>query len=529
MRHLFRHVLPVLALLATSSAAAQPSPPRGGTLVIAASSDLQGMNSLVASEAYTGEVLKHVLFLPLVRYDEQLRLQPALARSWKIIGDTLVQFRLRDDVRWHDGRRTTAHDVVFTFERARDPRTGFPAAADLEHWVSVQLVDSLTVRFRIVPHADPLAVWSTLAIMPAHLLAQIAPEQLRNAEFNHAPIGNGPFRFVSRRANDRWIFEPNPLFPVELGGPPSIGRLVWRVVPDNASQVAELLTGQADIMLAPRAEQVQELGTRPGLRGMTKPSRRYYFIDWNGRRPHLSDPRVRRALMMALDRRTMIDVLRKGYAQIATGPIAPYHWAFDRNLEPLPYDRDAAVRLLADAGFRDRNGDGVLESAAGEKLEIELKVAANSAFNRDLGEMIRADLAAIGVTVRPRPVDFATLVDDISSPERNFDAALLAFETEFRLNLSDSFHSEALGGPFQSASYSNPRVDRLLDQVRVTTDRAAALRLYSELQRILLHEQPWGVLWYPPELLLARDRVRGFAPDIRGLFAAVTTWSVAPH
>lgn len=528
MRSVLRRSILFVALLA-SPAAAQPSPPRGGMLVIAAPSDLQGMNSLVAAEMYTAEVLKYVLFLPLVRYDAQLRLQPLLARSWRITGDTLVQFQLRDDVRWHDGRRTTAHDVVFTFERAKDSRTGFPDAADLEHWVSVQLVDSFTVRFRITPHADPLAVWATLAIMPAHLLSAIAPEELRNAAFNYAPVGNGPFRFVSRRANDRWSFEPNPLFPAGLGGPPKIGRLVWRVIPENSSQVAELLTGQVDVMLAPRAEQVKELGSRPGLRGLTKPSRRYYFIDWNGRRPHLADPRVRRALMMALDRRTMIDVLRKGYAQIATGPIAPYHWAFDRDLEPLPYDPDAAGRLLAAAGFRDRDGDGMVESASGEKLEIELKVAANSAFNRDLSEMIRADLARIGVTVRPRPVDFATLVEDISSPERAFDAAVLAFETEFRLNLRDAFHSDAMAGPFQSASYSNARVDRLLDEVRVTTDRATALRLYAELQRILLVEQPWGVLWYPPELLIARDRVRGFAPDIRGLFAEVTAWSVAPR
>jgi peptide/nickel transport system substrate-binding protein len=283
-------------------------------------------------------------------------LQPALARSWTTIGDTVVVFRLRADVRWHDGRRTTARDVLFTFERAKDPRTSFPNASDLEHWLHAQLVDSLTIRFRIRPHADPLDLWAVLPIMPAHLLANTPSEQLRHAAFNSAPVGNGPYRFVSYRANDRWVFEANPAFPAALGGKPDISRIVWRVIPDNTAQVAELRTGQVHMLLAPRAEQARELGRTAGLRTIVKPSRRYLFIDWNGLHPALHDARVRRALMMALNRPQMIDVLRGGYAQLATGPIAPYHWAFDRAIQPLPYDPQAATRLLADAAPTARCG-----------------------------------------------------------------------------------------------------------------------------------------------------------------------------
>lgn len=497
-----------------------------GTAVIVAPSDLQGLNALTATDAYTAEVLRYMLFLPLVRYDEQLRIRSMLAQSWTIEGDTVVVFRLRRDVLWHDGRRTTANDVAFTFRRAKDPRTGFPGGSELEHWLSVAVVDSFTVRFRIRSHNEPLAVWTTLPIMPAHRLASVPAEQMRTAPFNRAPVGNGPFRYVSHRANDRWVFEANPRFPTGLGGPPPLQRLIWRVVPDNAAQMAELLTGQADIMLAPRAEQVRDIGARAGYRGIAKPSRRYYFITWNGKKQFLADPRVRRALMMALDRQTMINTLRSGFAQIGTGPIAPYHWAFDRTLAPLPFDTAGARALLAAAGYRDRNGDGVVESSAGDAFSIELKVAANSAFNRDLGEMIRADLARVGVQIQVRAVDFATLVEDISSPSRSFDSAVLAFETDFKLNLRDAFHSDALSGPFQSASYSNPRVDQLLDRLARPASRTDASALWAELQKIIRDEQPWGVLWYPPELIIARERLQGFAPDIRGLLVGVGSWSI---
>lgn len=515
--------------VAASPALAQqtPRPVRGGTLVMGGPSDLQAMNSLVATETYTSDVIRNLLFLPLVRYSADLQYESALARSWHMLGDTAVLFRLRNDVHWHDGRRTTARDVVFTFERAKDPRTAFPHASDIEHWLSAQQVDSFTVRFRITPHADPLAAWTNLAIMPAHRLERVAPDQMRNGPFNRAPVGNGPFRFVSLRANDRWVFEANTAFAPSLGGRPFIDRIIWRVIPENAAQLTELLTGGIDVMMTPRAEQVKEIGARAGFRAVVKPSRRYNVVIWNSRVPELRDARVRRALLMATNRQQMIDVLRAGFATMGVGPIAPYHWAYNRTLRPVPFDPDGARRLLAAAGYSDRNGDGLLEDAAGEKLEITLKIPANSNVNRDMSEMMRADLARIGVTLRTQPTEFATMIGDISSPERRFDAALLAFETDIRLNLRDAFHSEAMEGPFQSASYRNARVDEILDRTAATVDRAAAARLWSEFQQILLEEQPWGVLYYQPELFLVRERLRGFAPDIRGVFTGVSRWWLA--
>ena len=529
-------ILPlVLACGITVTACGQPDAPAsdpdttgeprtGGTLVIAGPTDLGAMNSLVSNEAYTQEIQLHALFLPLVRLDSALDYTPALAHAWEIDGDTAVVFHIRDDVRWHDGSPTSAYDVAFTFERAKDPETAFPSADYFIEWNAVEVVDSFTVRFAIDPHMDPLTGWALTAVMPRHLLDSIPPGRMANAAFNRRPIGNGPFRFVAYQGNDRWTFEANPDFPESLGGRPYVDRVVWRVIPENAAQLTELETGGADLILSPRAEQLDPLDAQPDFRRIVRPSRRYVFIGWNGRRGPLGEPRVRHALTMAIDRREILQTLRSGYGELMSGPVGPHHWAYDRALEPIPFDTAAAIAELAAAGIRDSDGDGLLDTAAGEPFAIELKIPANNAFNRDVAEMVQSDLAAIGVPLTPRPVEFSTLIGDISSADRNFDAVLMAWETDLRLGLRDVFHSAELDGPFQLASYTNPLVDSLLDAAANLTDRDAALPLWHRLQRIVRDEQPWTFLWLAPDLYLIRERIRGVEMDVRGAFVTLSDW-----
>jgi len=500
------------------------SPHRGGTLVIGGPNDLGGLNALVATESYTQEIIAHALFLPLLRMDEAGSYVPALAREWEWDGDTAVTFRLRDDVRWHDGTKTSAWDVAFTFERAVDPATAFPNAADLAPWTRVSVTDSFAVRFSVEPHVEPLLAWVFLPIMPRHALDSIPAARTQRAAFNYAPVGNGPFRFVEYRAGDRWVFEANEDFPAGLGGRPWLDRVVWRVIPENSAQVTELRTGGVDLILSPRAEDLALLEAESGIRAIIKPSRQYQFIGWNGARKPLADARVRRALSLAIDRAEILEVLRGGHGTLAAGPIDPSHWAYPDSVQPLPFDTGAARALLAEAGITDRNGDGILDLPAGRPFDIELKIPANSAFNRDLAQILQSDLAAIGVRVSIRTTEFATLINDISSPARNFDAVQMAWDADLRLNLRDTFHSNAIGGPYQLASYGNAEVDALLDSLTGLDDRAAALPRWHRIQSILRDDQPWTFLWYVPNLYAARDRVQGIHMDVRGAFTGIAGW-----
>ena len=535
MRGIRRLIRPWILLLAfpacadrdddgTDPLAAEPQ--TGGTVVIVNNSDLTDMNPLVAGEKYSQEVNRFMLFEPLVRHAEDLSLEPALAERWEMLGDTGVIFHLRRDVRWHDGVPTTAEDVVFTFERVKDPALGFPNIDYFQMWTAAEATDSFTVRFTFQPHMDPLAGWAFTPIAPAHLLDSIPSERMLQAAFNRAPVGNGPFRFVEYRQNDRWVFEANEDYPEGLGGRPYLDRVVWRPIPDGSAQITELRTGAADIVLTPIAEQFVAVKEMPGFRGIDRQGRQYANVVWNARVPPFDQAQVRLALGLAINRQQIIDVLREGFGAQAVGPIGPSHWAFDESIEPLPYAPDSARALLRAAGIEDRDGDGLLDLPDGEQFEFRLKIPAGSVINRDMAELVRGDLARIGVTVTTSPTDWSTMIDDFTSPERRFEAMLLGFETDFRVNLYDTFHSEALGTPNQFASYSNPRVDSLIDRTRVARTLDEARPLYSEIQRILRDEQPWSFLYYYPDLVLLSDRLQGVEMDDRGSLRTITSWWV---
>ncbi|HUF51189.1 MAG TPA: ABC transporter substrate-binding protein [Longimicrobiales bacterium] len=502
------------------------APQRGGTVVVVNNTDLDNMNTLLTQNRYTQEVSRYLLFLPLVHYGPELEYVPSLAERWELLGDTGVVFHLRHDVRWHDGVQTTARDVVFTYERARDPETAFPNAEYFVHWTGVTAPDSFTVRFSFVPHLDPMAGLPFLPIMPAHLLDSIPSSRLQQAAFNKRPVGNGPFRFVEQRTNDRWIFEANPDHPEALGGRPYIDRLVYRPVPEASVQVTEVSTGGADLALNPPSTQFAQLSQQPGLRGVARSGRQYASVIWNGRVEPFDNAAVRRALTYAIDRRQILETLRAGHGDLAAGPIGPYHWAYDDALQPLPFNVDSARALLAQAGIRDIDGDSILELPNGRDFTIEVKIPAGSEITRNMAEMIRANLSAIGVRITTRQTDFATLIEDITSPRRNFQATIVAWESDFRINLRDIFHSSAIGTPNQTASYGNPRVDSLIDRAGTARTREEAKPVYAELQRILRDEQPWTFLYYYPDLVLMRDRLQGADMDVRGAFVNVQKWWV---
>ncbi len=527
-------VLPVLLGLSAASAcdrageadafSEDASPEYGGTVVIGGPTDLGPLNPITAAEETTRDLLEHALFLTLVRYDSVMQYQPRLAESWEIEGDTAVVFHLRRDVLWHDSVPTTAGDVVFTFRRATDPETGYPDAARLAGWSDPEAVDSFTVRFRVDRRPELLSGWVNTGILPEHLLSDVPAVELRRAEFNQHPIGNGPFRFIGSRANDRTELAANRDFPEALGGRPYLDRLVYRVIPEALSQYVELTTGDVDVLLHVPVTEVERLRDESSVRVADAATGQFAFIGWNGRRAPFDDPRVRRALALAVDRERMVRVLRRGYGQPAAGPVPPIHWGFPEDVEPLPHDTAAARRLLAEAGWTDRDDDGLLEGPDGQSLTIELKYPGQDPVFGNAAELIESDLGAIGATVELRPTEGSTLVEDVTSAERRFDAFLLSWTSDFQLDLRDTFHSSSAGGPFQFAGYGNPEVDRLIDSLAVATDREDARPQWRRVQRILRDEQPWTFLYYFPALAAVSSDIGGVRMDARGRLVTLPEW-----
>jgi peptide/nickel transport system substrate-binding protein len=255
---------------AFTSQQAQPTGERyGGTAVAASYGELaDGMNALVAADYSAQQHQLYVNLMTLLAYDEDLVPQPYLAESWEISDDEReVTFHLRDDVFWHDGTRTSAYDVEFTYLRATDPETGFPNPNYWSYYVhgqeGVTVVDSFTVSVRLTPHVDFWDPWTSTAIMPRHLLGDVPPGELAHHPFGTTcPVGNGPFVFVEHRQDDSWTFRRNPAFPEGLGGPPYLDRYVYRVILEQTTLLTDLLTETIDFYSSPNPDQAAQIHFR---------------------------------------------------------------------------------------------------------------------------------------------------------------------------------------------------------------------------------------------------------------------------
>jgi peptide/nickel transport system substrate-binding protein len=536
-------------LAAHGDAGADSGDDAPATVVIAGGADAPGgMNAFATNDLVAGELQSHVNLMTLVRYDEALRFEPWLAESWEFGDDGgSLTFHLRDDVHWHDGERTDAYDVAFTFRRMSDPRTGYPNGAfwapylegageaepaEVERWGpgagAVEVVDSLTVRFTFTPHPEPLDVWRFAAIMPEHLLADVAPGALATHPFGTGcPVGNGPFVFREHRTQSAWRFAANPAFPEALGGSPAVERLVYRVIPEASTLLAEFEAGRVHVYLSVLPDHVPRIRELDDARLESYLSRSVTALVWNARRPWFDDARVRRALSLALDREALAEGVLQGYGRPATSSVPPFHWAHDPSVALPAPDPERARRLLAEAGWRDGDGDGVRENADGVPLRFELLYSSGNATRRATAQVVRAQLARVGVAVEPTLAEYATLLERVLQPEpRNFDALLLGWSNDFRLDDRDLFHSASAGGAFGWAGTSDPELDGLLDSLQLAVDRTAAAPLWRRYQRRVQEVQPWSWLVYLERLNGVRRELRGVVMDLRGDLVGVHRWEL---
>lgn len=501
---------------------------RGGTAVVGGREPVATLNPLVSTDYMTAQLQKHALFVTLVRHDSALQVRPYLAESWTLSPDsTEVTFRLRGDVSWHDGTPTTARDVEFTFRRAKDPRVPFPNRTFFDLWEEAEVVDDRTIRFALQPHAGFLYGWTETAIVPEHVLGGVPPEALANHPFGtSSPLGNGPFRFAGREGTDLWRFEANPGFPGGLGGPPRVDRLVYRVVPDETTLLSEFRAGRVHLYVDLPPSQIRRAREVPGARVVTYPGRAVAFIAWNTRRPQLSDARVRRALTLAIDRWQLVEVARNGLGTVASGPVGPWHWAHDPSWEPLPYAPDSAGALLERAGWRDGDGDGVRERE-GVPLRLELLINENP-VRRDIAVMVQEQLARVGVGVRPRVRETASLAALVTSPSREFDAVVLAFVQGWTLDDRDLWSCDRRDRPFHFTGYCDPGLDAVLDSIPRTLDREAQRRLYRRYHRAIAEAQPYTYLYFEIVAAGVRGELQGARPDARGDLVSARDWRLEP-
>lgn len=462
------------------------TPRRGPTVLFASGADLQSINPLLTVHPLARQVQRYVLLTTLARYDSTLTPSPYLARAWRWSdGGRTLTFALRTDVRWHDGRPTTARDVLWTLDAARDPATGYPRLNDLQTLTSVTASDDSTVVLRFSPGFAPDAfpsVLTDLSILPAHLLDSIPHSRLRQAAWNMHPVGNGPFRFVTHEPNRRWVFAANPDFPVPLGGPPKIERFIVVVVDEPMIKLSALVAGELDF--AGVSPQHVAFVRRHATLGIIEyPLIFPYGLVFNTRRAPFDDPRVRLAAALAINRREIVDGYLFGFAAGAEGPVPPGLPRYLPVPSPgVPLAPDSARRLLA-----------------GRRPQFEIVTVGSG--EAALEQMLQAQLAAAGFEVTIRQLELSAFNDRVYGPRHDFTAAVMGVP----------------GDP--GLGYLQPLGD--LTGIPVPADPVAAQRLFAERLPIV-----W--LYHARGVQGMNLRVRNVRMDMRGELPTVASWQVDP-
>ncbi|MFO8156381.1 MAG: peptide-binding protein [Pseudomonadota bacterium] len=492
--------------------------------------NLGTLTPLIATDAYASRIQHYVFESLLVRDPDTLEWRGLLAEDWSQSDDGLTfTFTLREDLRFSDGEPLTADDVVFTYTFIMDEAIAAPRQrAYYQRVEDVVAEDDRTVTFHFEePYFNALSLAGGLAIMPRHYYERFLDEPREFNESRSLLMGSGPYRLVGRGEwtpdRGRVELERNPRYwgPVE----PPFRRLIWEVIENDSARLTTFRNGDIDLYEARPREFEQlleddELMARTTEHAYMSPTAGYSYLAWNqtdadGEPTRFADPRVRRALTRLTDREALVEEVMRGHAEVAMSPFNPRSPQHSPDLEPREADRERAMELLAEAGYRDRNGDGVLQGPDGEPFEFSLTYVQENTDTRRIVQQLRDQYARAGILMKPKPTEWSVMLESLD--RRDFDAITLGWTSGIEVDIYQMFHSSQIESGDNFIGYRNEALDEVIDAARATVDEDERMQLWHEAERHLYEDQPYTFLMRKETLLLVDDRFEGLRQTRLGL------------
>ncbi len=487
----------ISALLIASCGGGEGSP----VLRLALQTEPTNLDPALAVDYSSGWV-SSLIHSNVVRFEPDGSIAPDLARSWTISDDGLEYLFRIGGGRFSDGSPVTAHDVERSLRRLLDPSTASPrwwvlepvaGAADFHAGraggCSIEAKDDSTLVIRL---DSPASHFLSLLAMPAAGVVSPAAADSLGRDYGRTPRGSGPWLLASWTSGDEIVLERNPFSSEASSGVPGINI---RLIPETMTRIAEFEVGNLDILEIPPAE--LELWRSAGVTLLRSPELRIVYIGLNTEKPPFDDPRVRRALNMAIDVDMIIGRLLFGAAEKATGVVPA-----GLRGSPLPgplytYDPEGAARLLAEAGYPDG-------------FEMEIWQRENPESGRIL-ESIQGFLAMTGIDVKIVTREWSAFKQavDRGTPDA-FYLDWFADYPEAGNFLVPLFHSENRGGGGNRAGFSDAAVDSILDAASAVSDPAARWELYAQAEGRVLEAAPWIFLWFPIRYEVVSHRLSGY-------------------
>lgn len=478
----------------------EPQP--GGDLVMVRADDPSTLMPTDPSDNAAIWVIQNVFDTLVVASDDGQDVQPGLATEWEQSEDKLTwTFQLREGVTFHNGDPVTPEDVEFSIDRATDP--DLPFGSLNEQIESVEATDDSTIEVTTkVP-------WSPLPADLALFANSIVPKDfagMSEEEFAEKPIGSGPFKFDSWTKGQTLKVVKNPDYWDE--GKPYLDSVTFNTVPDANTRAQQLLGDQAQINEFPPYSTIEGLRTTPNVQVETFESSKINYINMNNRAEPLDDVHVRRALSMALDRKSMIDAVTYGNAKEATTFMSPALWGHDPEVEGLQYDLEAAKAELAESDHPDG-------------FTIEMTIGSGDPDSTAIAQIAQEAWAQIGVELEINPVDPATARENRMNG--NFEL-VTSYATTDIIDPDQMVGFLVRGGNRINSGYANDELDEAASKAAQTDDRAEREEYYSRIQQIATEEAALIPLYYSPAVFSFADSVKGFKTTAVGSYTLRDTW-----
>ncbi len=482
----------------------------GSTLNLATSTNPARLNPLIATDSSSSSISSFI-FSSLLKYDENAtNIIGDLASSYRFITPTKLEFNLRRDVLWHDGAPFSSKDVVFTYDLIKSPQIATPYSSDFRVVKSV-VADG---DYRVIveyekPYFKALNIWM-MGIVPEHILKD--EKNIMGSAFNTNPIGTGAYKLeklefsksIKLSAFDRYY-----------EGKAGIDTINFIVLPDPLTRFLMLKSNKIDISSLEPMQYDRQLDSefRKNYKSLELPSHSYTYLGFNLKNKKFSDPRVREALSLAIDRDEIIDILFLGHGRVCTGPFLPGSNGFNSDIKPPKKDIKRAKKLLLEAGYSDKN-----------RLKFEIATSNSNSIRPYMAEIIQKQLSHIGVEVSIKTLEWQAFLNTIVMP-RNFDSVLLGWSLSVMPDPYSIWHSDSdRAGGFNFIGYHSSRVDALIEQMENLSDQHKIASLQREIFAEIAKDNPYLFLVIPNDINVYSKDIEGIKPSINGIWNDYIKW-----
>lgn len=495
----------------------------GGTFQGRLASDPPTLDPALITDTTSSEVADNI-FDGLVQYDKELNVVGALAKNWEISDDGLVwKFNLHDNVKFHNGRKMTAEDLVYSFTRILDPKTQSPRANLLENVkgakefrsgqaktvAGLKALDEHTFEITLVKPFTPF-----LSVLAMSNLAAVPKEEVEKygKDFTSHPIGTGAFKFVEWMHDDHVTLTG---YEDYFEGRPYLAKVVYRVIPEESPAFAEYEQGSIYVLSNVPEGELERIVKGEEFKDqlIKSPQLGLYYIGINNNKPLLNNPKVRLAIAHAINKKAIAEVLRKGTVIPADTVLPPGMPGYSDTIKGPQYDVAKAKALLAEAGYA--NG-----------LPGEIELAYNTSKNhQSIAEAVQADLKEVGIKAKLINMDWGVYISKLDSGQSQlFRNGWIADYPDPDNFLDILFHSRNAGPGGNTTFYKNPKVDTLLDEAKTMKTSDERWEKYHEVERIIATDVPLVPLYYYTNIVLRKPFVHDFIVTGKGVMPLKTVW-----